>query len=72
MPLWFIALFVGLSLLYPQLMRWTAIAPILAFTFGGFFWAIGGMMGIASFSLNSFLLYFVIMYAVVIFLTRDK
>jgi hypothetical protein len=72
MPFLFISLFIGLSILYPQLMRWTAIAPILAFTFGGFFWAIGGMVGLASFSVNSFLLYFAITYTVVIFLTRDK
>lgn len=71
MPLWFIMLFIGLTFAFPQLMRWTMIAPILAFTFGGFFWAIGGMVGLASFSFGSFLLYFAIAYAVVIFLTRD-
>jgi len=72
MPLWFVALFIGLTCLYPQLMRWTMIAPIIAFTFGGFFWAVGGMVGLASFSVDSFMLYFTIMYVVVIFLTRKK
>lgn len=72
MPLWFVALFIGLTFAYPQLMRWTMIAPILGFTFGGFCWAIGGMVGLASFSVNSFLLYFAMAYAVSIFLTRDK
>ena len=71
MPLWFIALFIGLTFLYPQLMRWTMIAPILAFTFGGFAWALGGFVGLASFSMGSFLLYFALAYAVVIYLTRD-
>jgi len=71
MPLIFVALFIGLSCLYPQLMRWTMIAPILAFTFGGFAWAVGGFFGLASFTMGSFMLYFVIAYAVVIFLTRD-
>jgi hypothetical protein len=71
MPIWFIALFIGLTFLYPQLVRFTMIAPILAFTFGGFFWAIGGCLGVASFTLGSFLLYVGLAYAGVIFLTRD-
>lgn len=71
MPLWFIILFIAMTCIYPQLMRWTAIAPILAFTFGGFAWAVGGFFGLASFTMGSFMLYFVVAYVVVIFLTRD-
>ena len=72
MPIWFIIGFIAISLIFPTLARFTLIAPILGFTFGGFAWAIGGFFGLASFTFSSFLIYFGIAYACVLYLTRDK
>lgn len=60
MPILFVIIFIALGFIIPRFMKYFVIAPILAFTFGGFFWAIGGFVGLASFSLHSFFLYQVI------------
>lgn len=72
MPIVFIVLFVLFCLSFPQFSRFTIVAPILAFTFGGFFWALGGIFDLASFSLGSFFLYVILAYFVVIFFTRES
>jgi hypothetical protein len=69
MPILFFAFFIAMAIAFPQLMRFTVVGPILAFSFGGLFWALGGFFNLASFSFSSFLLYFTIAYVVVIYMT---
>ena len=71
MPLAFIILFVLFCLSFPRLSKYTVVAPILAFTFGGFFWALGGIFDLASFNLASFLFYVILAYITVIIFMND-
>lgn len=71
MPLLFVVGFIAMALIFPQLMRFTVIGPLLAFTFGGSAWAFACSFGFAPWSLSSFALFFSIAYVVIIYLTRD-
>jgi hypothetical protein len=70
MPIIFILAVFALSFAFPQFMRFTFVAPILGFTFGGFFWALGGFFDLSSPTLSSFATYFVLAYAATILATR--
>ena len=65
MPLLFVVVFIALGFIIPKFMKYFVIAPIISFTFAGFFWSIGGLMGFAEFSLNSFFTYQLIALALV-------
>lgn len=68
MPL-LLLVFLGVTIAFPQFARFTLIAPILAFTFGGFFWSLAGCFNLVSFSIGSFMLFFCLAYVITIFAT---
>jgi len=69
MPFVLFFVFLGLTIVFPQFTRFTLIAPILAFTFGGFFWGLAGCFNLASLSIGSFMLFFCLAYVITIFAT---
>jgi len=70
MPIIFIVAVIALSFAFPQFMRFTFVAPVLGFTLGGFFWAVGSFFGLSSFTLSSFATYFVLTYVGTILMTN--
>lgn len=71
MPIWFIIGFLGISVLFPRLARFTLIGPVLALTFGGFAWSVFGLLGVMPISVETFMISLLVAYVIVIFLTRD-